>query len=289
MFARSFARSTSALRSVGVGAPRVFIPRASMAGFADKSDTEKKNLRKSLLSGSQINVSDEVAKLRVPDGISPALSRILMPLLDFAVQEKSIGTVRDELQALTARVQNPMEYEYFEHETNTGTLEELSPATLAAVQELHSTKHLKRIPDLFEAYMFMYSQLSNERNVSVILPSKPSKEELDILEHELKAFYFKNPNIVLTLDVKINPAIGSGRIYCFGDYMLDLTTTDFTKNLRAAMNASKNDFHDCMKELEELYRKPVNSDLAPKNTLTKEGFEKYSGQVLTACGLQAAK
>jgi hypothetical protein len=211
--------------------------------------------------------------------------------------------VRDELEELTEKVNDPMEYEYLEYEASTDTLEDLSEPTLAAVQELNDSRHLKRLPQLFEAYMYMYSQLSNEREVSIILPGEPSALELEILENELKAFYYKDPSVTLTLNVSVNPAIGAGRIYCFNDYMLDLTTTDFvssfhfmddpvsnkvmpkTRELQATMDVKKNELEDAMKELEEIFRKPLNADLPTSNTKYAASHKRLLNQIYVACGL----
>ena len=95
------------------------------------------------------------------------------------------------------------------------------------LEQLEETKTLKKLPEICEAFSYVYRQLSNKRVVRVILPNKPSSEEIDLLENELKAFYYKDPNVKLTLQVSVNPDIGAGRIYCFDDNMLDLTTTNF--------------------------------------------------------------
>ena len=146
-----------------------------------------------------------------------------------------LANVRDELEDLTDQVNDPMEYEFLEYEASSDTLEDLSDPTLAALQELNENRNLKKLPELFEAYMSLYSQLSNEREVNIILPGEPTSQELEILENELKAFYYKDTSISLTLKVSVNPAIGAGRIYCFDDYMLDLTTTDFVSSPRLTL------------------------------------------------------
>ena len=122
---------------------------------------------------------------------------------------------------------DPAEYEYFELQVKSGSLSHLSPGTIAAVEELNEHKLLKDIPQLYEAFDHVYCNTSNERSVGVILPAEPSDEEIEVLENELKAFYFKDMNIELNLDISVRSTIGTGRIYCFGDHMLDLTTTDF--------------------------------------------------------------
>merc|ERR1712130_884040 len=83
---------------------------------------------------------------------------------------------------------------------------------------------------------------------------------------------------------RVNPAIGAGRIYCFDDYMLDLTTTDFTRELQTVMDARKNELEDTINELDELLRKPVNADLPAANSNYTASHKKLLNQMYVACG-----
>lgn len=132
--------------------------------------------------------------------------------------------VRAQLAELSELLDDPSEYDVFLDALlyNPDSLDFLPPVR-AAVDELNDLNQLKKIAELDEAFAFLYRQMSNERNVRVILPSEPSENEVDILENELKAFYFRDPSVDLDLDIRINPKIGTGRIYCFDEFMLDLT------------------------------------------------------------------
>jgi len=293
MFRRSLVRSSVALRAGRKAVQsRVFVPTHTFCSSTSTEDqlneSKKLALRKRMNNDNQLQLAPEVAALKMPNGLSPDLARILMPLVNFAYEGKIISDVRDELEDLTDQVNDPMEYEFLEYEANSDTLEDLSDPTLAAVQELNENRNLKKIPELYEAYMSLYSQLSNEREVNIILPGEPTSQELEILENELKAFYYKDPSISLTLKVSVNPAIGVGRIYCFDDYMLDLTTTDFTRELQTVMDARKNELEDTINELDELLRKPINADLPASNTNYVASHKKLLNQMYVACGFAAS-
>jgi len=284
-----FARSTIAASRFAVRSPvfkgTQFVPKCNYAGAEEIKDIkEKENLRKKILSQNQSNFTAGMEKIKFPQGLSPALNRILIPLVGAAIEEKTLKVVRDELRDLTAQVNNPMQFEYLELDASSNKLDKYSPFTRAAIQELQFNKDLKKIPQLYESFSYIYSQLSDEREVTIILPGKPSEAEVKTLENELKAFYFKNPKILLTLKVSVNPSVGAGRIYCFDEFMLDLTTTQFTKELKASLNTRKNEFSDAVKSLDEIFRKPLNGDCNPSNKLYVSGFKQYTSKIEQAAG-----
>jgi len=294
MFARSLTRSSVSLRAARYARPAFVstpytVSKNYYSSFDKKTTAEKEAMRKNLIIESQLNLDPKIENVKIPQGLSTALNRILMPLLHFAHQENSLDKARDQLQQLSETMKDPISEELFLNDwvSKPDSLG-LIPVVRAVVEQLDETKDLKQIPEVFEAFSYVYRQLANERTVRVILPSKPSAAEEELLENELKAFYYKDPSVKLTLQVSVNEDIGSGRIYCFDDTMLDLTTTNFTQELKAAMNQPRNDYLDTVKELKDLIKRPLNYDLKPSNKIYKEQLANYQNKVMTACGFVAS-
>lgn len=289
MFCRSLLRSSRVLRTARYASPKFSTPTfvASRTCIVDMTQ-EQIDLEKEMIPHQQ-TFNSALDNIRLPKGIDSTLTRLLLPLLDYATQNNELDTIKDQMEKLLQIFKDPIEMEEFQEAfaTSPDSLD-LSPAVFAVVEEVLHGKLTSKFEELCEGYMHVCRQLSKDRALGVVLPSEPTKEEIDIMENELKAFYFKDPEINLTLNVTISPGLGHGRIYCFSDNMIDLTTTDFATAYRAAADAPTEEFISVIKQFEDLLKKPVNYDLAPCNKLHQEGFNRDVNKVFAACGFIAS-
>jgi hypothetical protein len=161
---------------------------------------------------------------------------------------------------------------------------ELETPVVVAILELYANNQLQKITELNDGFSYVYHQIASERGVKVILPAEPSAEEVELLSNELKAFYYKNPDIDLRLDITVNKEIGVGRIYCFKSFLLDLTTKNVEKQMEETMMAKNLELSTALREYESLMKRPLNEDLPKKNTLYETKLRKYLHHFNVACG-----
>merc|ERR1712063_90133 len=271
--------------------PVVAATQVISARYAGSSEDHKhEQLRKEYLNANQpADFGPQVEKLDFPIGTSGLMTRILKPLVSAGINNNSLDEINAQLESIAELPDDPIAFEQFNIVmTKSADKLKLNPAVLAALQELHQNKKLKKVTALQEAFAHLYRQLADNRKIQVILPAEPTTEEVDILKNELKAFYFKDPSFAVDLEVSVNEAIGVGRIYCFEEHMLDLTTTSFTQELRNEMETPKREFKSLIDELDSILKRPLNGDLPVSNTIYQSVVDKYSHRLDVACGFVAS-
>jgi len=254
------------------------IPKSNFTSSGVKLN-EKKQPTFSVTFENQLKLTDVKFKL----GISPEVKRLLIPVFHHAQKKNLLETVRNELCQLTEIAKNPFESERFIEDIEERKYE-FSVVITALLEQVFEDKLFADIPSITEHYIYLYRQVSKERAVQVLLPGVPTKEEVDILENELKAFYYKDPNIELDLKIQVNESIGTGRIYCFDEHVIDLTTSDIVTELNAPRESRKEQFRNTIDEFNAVLKTPLNSDLPAKNQLYQEGLQNYLQKIRVACG-----
>jgi len=227
-------------------------------------------------------------KITFPADVGPRTIQILGPVIPYVHKHKLFRTVRDELHTISELTKDPINEDLIKENIDTDNLK-LSPITTVIIQELIEEDEFssENLDDIFTAFESVHNQILNAREASVILGGQPSEKEVELLENELKAFYYKDMDVDLTLNIEIQPKIGYGRIYCFEEQMLDLTSGNYISQINRIEKQKVNQLQEIKTGFDELISNPLNADLPTSNKIFSTSFNKYLTKMNVACGFAA--
>ena len=92
------------------------------------------------------------------------------------------------------------------------------------IEQLAENRAIDKLPIVVSILEDLEGQFFEKYDVSIILPETPSDADVQLLRTELLDCYF-GKEVNLNLTIQVDEKIGKGRIYCFKNFMLDLSTS----------------------------------------------------------------
>ena len=92
------------------------------------------------------------------------------------------------------------------------------------IDQLVQNRLTAKLPIVVSILEDLEAQFFEKYDVTIILPETPSEADVQLLKTELLDCYF-GKEVNLNLSIQVDEKIGKGRIYCFKNFMLDLSTS----------------------------------------------------------------